>query len=98
MGVGEYHTRIFLACLLSIQITITFFGPLHFYLLRKGARKRITCALWSDVFFVSGWVIVMGLGWYIIRRCVVGEIRVRQIAANELEVMMYFATETVGKV
>ena len=41
---------------------------------------------------------MMGLGWYIIRRFVVGEIRVRQIAANELEVMMYFATETVGKV
>ncbi|KAF8248404.1 hypothetical protein K440DRAFT_642716 [Wilcoxina mikolae CBS 423.85] len=76
---------------------ITLFTPLRFYLLHKAAHKRSTYAVWSDIFLI-GWAIVMGLGWYLIPHCIVDEIRVRQLAASEWEVILYYAREAVGKI
>ncbi|CCX15969.1 hypothetical protein FPQ18DRAFT_326877 [Pyronema domesticum] len=97
MGIGAHDARMFFVGCVVIQSIITLCLPLRFFLLRKGWRKSSMMAMWSDAFFMFGWLIMMGWGWFDVY-LVAMEVAVREKATTQLEIDMFFNTELMAKV
>lgn len=79
-----------------IQLVITVFAPLRFWLLRN-RRRHSKLAVWSDGWFLFGWLVVMGHGWYAVPYAWF-EVEKRRVAMTEREVVLMFVTENSGRV
>jgi hypothetical protein len=97
MTIDVSTVRSFLAVVVGIQITMMLFAPLRFFLLRKGWRQRSTLALWSDVFFTFGWLLIMGWGWYMISLCI-RDLTIRKVENSDLGVAKHFNPRSLIKV
>ncbi|KAF8538173.1 hypothetical protein BDD12DRAFT_885934 [Trichophaea hybrida] len=98
MAINATGATNFFICLLVMQVIMTLCLPLRFYLLRKNIwiRTKSTLNLWSDGFFVFGWALVMGFGWYVVHQ-VWEEVSSRKAAKSEHAFVKSFVTEAMAK-
>ncbi|KAF8539016.1 hypothetical protein BDD12DRAFT_839886 [Trichophaea hybrida] len=89
MGVKVKNTISFFVVNLIMMVLATILCPLRFYLLRK--QRRSTLALWCDIWCLFGWVLLQGIGWYLVQS-IWEEIQFRKSAVDISNV-----TEQYGK-
>ena len=95
-GVGVESGIHYAVIITLIQTVITVFAPLRFWLLRK-TRRTSKLALWSDGWFLFGWLVVMARGWCMVHYAW-DEVRVRRAAKTEWDVILIFAKPESGRV
>jgi len=95
MPFGVHAATVYFYAVLCIQLIITVFAPLRYYLLR--AHKRSVLALWSELCFFVGWAFAMATGWTLFHHARV-ELEVRREMNNETEVIREMTRMFVLKV